>query len=219
MKRLTTLLAAAALLAFASSSPAEVISWGYSVDRDRPAIEADVPGTGGITLTNELFRTAQGESDIVLSSLSTFSSAPFDKPDKFTNANYALTLTITDVASGATGNLTFSGKFNGILSKAYAQITNEFTGQTSAELRLGSNIYTIRIGPYVPPPVPGASNTGSIGARVSVRTIDLPPPIPVPDPIPIPPPTPIDTPEPSSLVLAGLGLLGFGLNSLRKRRS
>src|SRR5262245_55755833 len=116
MKRSTTLLATVAMLAFAAAAPAAAIEWGYSVDRDRPAVEADVPGTGGVTLTNELFRPVTGDSAIVLTSMTTFSSASFDKPDAFTNAQFTLTLSLTDVASGATGTVSFTGMFNGLLS-------------------------------------------------------------------------------------------------------
>lgn len=212
MRRSTTLVAAFATLMFAAVAQAEKLEWGYAVDRDRPAIEADVPGTGGITLTNELFRTAAGNSDIVLTSLSTFSSAPFDKPDVFTNASYALTLTLTDIASGASGSVTFSGMFNGILSRAFSQIETQFTGLTESSLKLGNNTYTVRLNTVVPPPVPGAANPGSIGARVTVTGGGGDPPPPPP------PPPPVDTPEPSSLILAGLGLAGLGLKSVRKLR-
>lgn len=210
MRRSTTLVAAFATLMCAAVARAEKVEWGYSVDRDRPAIEADVPGTGGITLTNELFRTAAGNSDIVLTSLSTFSSAAFDTPDVFTNSPFALTLTLTDVASGASGSMTFSGMFSGILSRAFSQIETQFTGTTEGSLTLGNNTYTVRLNTVVPPPVPGAANPGSIGARVTVTGGSGEPP---------PPPPPVDTPEPSSLVLAGLGLAGLGLRSVRKWRA
>ncbi len=206
MKRSTTLLAAFATLLFTVAAQANGVEWGYSVDRDRPAVEADVPGTGGITLTNELFRTARGDSDIVLTSLSTFSSASFEKPDTFTNAPYALTLTLTDMASGVTGSLVWTGQFSGILSRSYAQIANDFTGLAEQAITLGKNTYRVVIGPYVPPPIPGASNNGSIGARVYVTEGDNGGG------------GGIDTPEPSTMVLAGLGLSFLGLSSLRKRR-
>ena len=127
MKRSTTLVAAVATLLFAAGARADRVEWGYAVDRDRPAVEADRPATGGITLTNELFRTAAGDSNIVLTSLSTFSSAPFDNPDVFTRAPFALTLTLTDTASGATGTMTFAGAFSGVLSRAFTRIETEFT--------------------------------------------------------------------------------------------
>lgn len=204
MKRSTTLLAAFATLLFTVAAQAAGGEWGYSVDRDRPAVEADVPGTGGITMTNELFRTARGDSDIVMTALNTFSSATFDKPDTFTNAQYALTLTLTDMASGVTGSLVWTGQFNGVLSRSFATISNEFTGMEEQSIKLGDNIYRVVIGPYVPPPIPGASNNGSIGARVYVTEGDNG--------------GTIDTPEPSTMILAGLGASFLGLGSLRKRR-
>src|SRR5947209_4636682 len=91
------------LLLLAPAARADFIPWQYNWSRSPSVINADAPGTGYITLTDEPLKGAAGNSDIVATNLKTFSTAPTDKPDTFTNAKYSLSLTLIDTNSGKSG--------------------------------------------------------------------------------------------------------------------
>jgi len=122
---------------------------------------------------------------------------------------YQLNLTLRDQASGASGTLTFNGYFGGDLYLTPGggnTLTNNFVGPTTESLKLGSNLYTVTIGPTVVPQVfmgtPDWSNAGSISASISVQPVTS------------------ATPEPSSLLLACLAVPPLGLARwLRRRRN
>jgi hypothetical protein len=198
---------------------AEPIAWDYSWEPASLVVAADGGGTGGVSLTVQAPVGATGPSDIVATNLRTFSSAPVTTPDAIAQGDYSLTLTLTDTASGRTGNMTFTGYLAGAFSTTSSNLANTFTGDTTKELRLGDNMYTVAIGPYAPPGPPGAANAGTISAHVEVQRIppdggggdDDPPDDDPPDDRP--------TPEPSTLVLTCLGMSFLGAASWRKRRA
>jgi hypothetical protein len=194
----------ALLFVLGTQSQAAFIEWTYEVSREpvEGAVGADSGGTGGVSLTNELEKTAVGSSDVVATNLRVFSSADPSAPDTITNGAYSLTITIKDVASGEAGSLTFTGLLNGWFSTSSANIENEFTGITSDFLVLGDNTYEVTIGPYSPPGPPSATNAGSIGAHVEVT----------------PGGVVSETPEPGTLALAGFGLALTGVARWRRRR-
>jgi hypothetical protein len=106
-----------------------------------------------------------------------------------------------DNASQQTGDLTFTGAFNGTLG-SQSKLTNAFTGPTSQSIMLGGNDYTADIGLFVPPQ-PGSP--GQIGANVTV--------------LPGPPPAAArDVPEPTTFLLASLGLSTLGMRTCCRRR-
>lgn len=197
-----------ATIAFAvSPAKADFVPWTYNFTPSQTSFSADVPGTGGLTLTNEPLNHAQGTSDVVITNIRTFSSASRTNPDHFTHAAYTFSLVLKDDASGQTASLKFSGFFSGSDSINSSNILNTFTGPTLQTVKLGANTYTVNIGSYAPPGPPSASNAGSINAHVSVNE------------------TSGSTgrggeaPEPSTLILAGTGLSFLGAAGWRKWKS
>lgn len=196
---------AALLLAWGNANAA-FVKWSYNWSRvPSDVVSADAVGTSRISLTDEPLGHATNSSDIVATNIRTFSNAPRATPNSFLKSAYALTLRLTDDASGQSGTLTFNGVFNGTLSSSSASITTKFTSPTTGELTLGNSVYTVTLGSYAPPGPPGISNAGSISASVDVRSL-------VSDPPPPPPPPPThDTPEPSAVVLGLMGVLFAGV--------
>jgi hypothetical protein len=179
---------------------ADFIPWMYNWSRSPSDIHADAPGTGYISLTDESLKTAVGDSNIVATNLRTFSTATPDNPDVFTNKTYTLGLYLQDVASGQNTTLTFTGRIDGTLTATSSNLANTFTGVTVQTVVLGDNRYTVSIGPYSPPGIPGSVNAGSISAHASVLVVALP--------------------EPATLSLSALGavLVGVARWRLRARR-
>jgi hypothetical protein len=189
-------LALAALLGAASKGRADLIHWTYSWSNSPSTIQADTPGTGSITLTNEASNNVAGDSDIVATNLQVHSTATTTTPDFFTNKPYTLTLTLTDQASGASGNLVFTGELSGTTTAGNANITNTFTGIGVQSVQLGDNLYTVSMSAFTPPGPPDQSNSGSIGAHAVVVIHHLP--------------------EPSAILLGAIGLALAGLSWLRR---
>jgi hypothetical protein len=210
MKKLSVPILAASMAAglfWASAARASFVPWTYNWGRSPIAIQANAPGTGGISLTDEATHEASGSSDVVATNLRTFSAATRTSPDRFTDKVYTLNLFLKDSDSGESATLSFNGKFDGTLTASNANITNTFTGDTTKTVHLGSHDYTVTVGSYAPPGPPAAANAGSITAHVGVdEPVD-------------PPPLGGGTgslPEPSTLILSCLGLSCLGLRSSRK---
>jgi hypothetical protein len=199
------LLPAATLAALALaplSARADLIHWRYNWE---PKVSTLTGSLGGkVKLTDEPAKLASGNSNTVVTNLHAFSSATVESPDQFSHANYAFTVTLTDVASHQSGTLTFTGFLNGTVTAASANLTNTFTGTTTQQLVLGGNVYTVAMDQYSPPGPPGAVNAGSIDAHIDVHSQVTPPPVD-------------DLPEPSGLALAGLGLAGGAAWRWRRR--
>jgi hypothetical protein len=169
------------------------IPWDYGWTANTAAVSADDPTAGKVVFHLETGAEAAGSSDIVATDLQLISSAADAHPAEFTHKSYTLELTLTDLASHQHGTLTFGGIFDGSISKLTSNLTNVFTGQTTQTLHLGSNLYTVTIGPYTPPEPPDGMRLGAIGAHAQVDV------------------RPTSSPEPSSLLLAGLAVTTLGL--------
>jgi hypothetical protein len=179
--------------------------WGYNWEPSSGKIYANGGGTGYLTLTDEPANSATGSSNTVVTNIQAFSTAPSTNPDIFNQAPVSFTLTLQDVASKATDNLTFSGYFSGYLTANSANVQLSFTSQMSETVTLGGNKYDVQVGTYTPPGPPGVTNSGSLNAFVTV--------------------TPLSggghtsgTPEPAALTLACLAFPFAGLYGWRKRR-
>jgi hypothetical protein len=203
------------LLGATSAARADLLGWSYDWDRSPISVSADGQGTGTINLATNPGGHIVGDSNIVAVNLNTASSATAGAPDTFTNKPYSLTMTLTDGATQASGQVTFAGHFDGTLTATSASIKNTFDGDTTKTLQVGNDIFTVSIGSYTPPGAPNSVLTGSISAFVSVVQ---PVPViggPLP-PVPLPPAA--HAPEPSTLVLAVLAVPLWGLACRRRRR-
>jgi hypothetical protein len=210
MTRLSPRFVAAALVfgLAASTARAGFIPWSYQWEASPPVVLSDssrlhdiAQPFGAVVLLGQGHpKDASNHSEIVAVSLRTFSLASDGHPAIFTHAGYSLTVHLTDLASHQSGNLTFTGEFNGRLSRKHADIDNKFTGPRTQTLTLGNNLYTVHIGPFAPPGPPSSGGTGAISADVSAH------------------PAGVTTPEPSTLFLMSLGALGLSVISWKKRR-
>ena len=117
-----------------------------------------------------------------------------------------MTLTLTDLISGTSGTLTFTGLLSGQLTASSSNIANLYTGLTTQQLIRGDTIFTVTIGSYTPPGPPDSSNLGSIGAHTIVKVSHI---------------IPVETlPEPGTLALSllGIAVVGAGRRWLPGRR-
>src|SRR5262249_35104601 len=129
---------ALALLGGARPANADPIKWSYNWSRSPAEVHADFPGTGFISLTDEGTVLAEGNTDVVATTLQTHSTATADNPDVFTDKLYAVTINITDTLTGQSGSMTFHGVLNGTITADSSNIKNQFTGQTEQTLVLGN---------------------------------------------------------------------------------
>jgi hypothetical protein len=209
----------AAAPAHADPTPAPNAQWTYNFSpqlSNNQILASD--SLSGVNFTNEPTKGATGSSDVVVTNLKAFSNSAA-QVGFGTGGAYAIGLTLTDSASGASAAFTFNGKLGGNLSDTNANVTNtflggtvtmngktvSFTGGTAQPISLGGFNYAVALTGYVPPGPPNASNAGSMSAHITVTNGST-----------IIPAT--TAPEPSALVLSGLGLSLAGLAAWRKRR-
>ena len=160
------------------------------------------PSLGYITLSDQSPSKIEGTSTLIATNISTWASNTTNvktNPAIFNNAAFNLTLTITDFGSNKTGTMSFSGRFDGKLSQGSALIYETPTSPTTLTQTIGSHIYTVTIGPYVPPGNPTSGTVGSLGALATIKVSSVP--------------------EPSAVVLAGLGVFLVGGVWWHRRRA
>lgn len=186
------------------------IPWSYQWNAQPIVIKADPMSPnqppGGITLTPGAITisggdpgVALGNANIVAVNLTAFTFAPTSdgKPYQFTHSPYRLGVTLTDVDSGKSGTLRFSGVFDGGFTDWSMRLGTHFTSAARQSLILGHNRYSVSLAHFTPPDPPAEGGAGSIGALVSVQ--------------------PVSAPEPSTLFLAFSGLAGAAFSCLRRR--
>jgi hypothetical protein len=199
---------AVALFWFTTGAHADP-SWSFSWERGPATIDADSPGTGGISLAPFAVGTKTGSQFIQGLTFTTFSSAATTAPDHFTNAAYFLTLNLTDLSSNATGSVTFNGQFNGDLTATTADLQHQYTSPLVQKITLGNYDYKVTIGANPQLSAPNSTLVTTLGAQVDVSLHpsggetggNL-----------------ASTPEPSTLLLVGLAAPFLGVRWARRNR-
>jgi hypothetical protein len=201
MKRYLTALAAAGLaVSLAGAAHAQLFSHFETVNP--PAGGTAVSGLSSLQLlagANNGKFAGGGGTDVVLANLRVESTQNDLTPDTF-NVPYEIVMSLTDDASGDSTppllpSLVFQGILSGTASQGAANINNLNTGNSSYNVVLGGQTYTVEIGTYTAPEAPGG-RLGAIGAHVTARGA---------------------VPEPGSLALLGGGLLPL-LGMMRRKR-
>jgi MYXO-CTERM domain-containing protein len=194
-----------ALAVSATMARADPISFGYDFTTPQ-AVTGDAGNLGTVAFATTNGGTATGPTaTLTAASVTAISAAPNNNADTFSGETYNVTLALTDTASGKSGSLTFVGKLFGSLTATTANITTSFAAPTQT-LVLGSDRYTVRIGPLVPPTTANPTVVGTLMTTVAVEANGSVGQT-------------SQTPEPSGLVLAGLGLAAAALVRRRGRRA
>src|SRR5262245_35029681 len=173
---------AVALLFLASQAARAEPGWSYTWTTTTPLVGSGGSGVSILPASG----SGSGTSDIVAANLAVISSAPAETPDPV-NGGWNLTLHLTDNASGDSGTLLFTGQFSGTVSAGGSNVENTFNDPKIQSLPLGAHAYSVTIGLYTPPGLPGATLMGAIGANLSFSDTSPPPPTTEPPP---PPPSP-----------------------------
>jgi hypothetical protein len=170
MRRNASLLCAAlaAVVASAGAVRGELITWSADWSRSPLSVAGD-GNSGSVNLATPQPIRRTGSATVVAAILSASSSASASRPDVFDGEPYRVTLTLTDAATRAHGVVSFTGELFGTMSATRDSITNRFTSPTTRSLNLGGDIYTIRIGGFVPPGPPNGIVVGRITATISPR--------------------------------------------------
>jgi hypothetical protein len=188
---------------------ADFVAWSYNWEPSALVIKAGGAGTGGLNMTDEPLKHADGTSDVVVTNIRAFSSAGRSTPDVFNHSAVNFTLLLQDELSKQTASLKFTGFFNGTISATSSNVLFTATAPLMQTVKLGGHTYTVNLGSYSPPGPPDASNAGSLSANVAVDQI-------------------VtgggggggnnNAPEPSTLLLSCLGLAGTALAGWRRWR-
>jgi hypothetical protein len=188
--RLTPILAVLVAALAASASQADPINYRYDFLTPAP-VTGDAGNFGTISFATTNGGQATGHTVLTAASLAAVTSAPLTNPDTFSGQTYAVTIDLTDLPSGHSGSLTFTGALFGSLTPEDARITTTFS-QGTKTLTLGNDTYTVTLGPLVDPSNNNPTVVGTLMATVDVRSGSV---IQV-----------ADAPEPASLMLAALGV-------------
>lgn len=214
-----------ALAGTATASPVWSLDWGSGLQSVR------ITTPSGQSQLNVTFSNAHGSAPDTVATVATLTlqrNGPESFPSGTFRKNYALNLRLTDLTSGASEMLHFTGYLQATIAARRATITNVLTSPAGVNnIELGNNIYSFVLGPFTPPDLSGKL-PGSLGVDVSYQAVPPPPPPPPPptnttttdttttttttDVPPAsgnaPPGGVASTPEPATAVL---GALGFGL--------
>jgi hypothetical protein len=208
---------------------ADGIPWGYSAGNTEIFNNNNASKTSWVQFSGAS-GIAQGDSGIIIYNMSTLSGVAESSPDSFANVPFDLSMTLVDVK--ATGSKSgsahssdvvhFSGKFSAknVTKQSLLPGASPWSSPVLAQAVLGADdvgwrIYSVMLSSFTSPGQPGGS-PGSIQAVVTIAPAEAPSgsgEVPGPEV-----PVPSATPEPTSLILAGMGVLPL-IVYLRKRRN
>lgn len=208
MKRLKSFLFAAALAAVLTggATARADINWHADWTPSNNFIPAGLSSTINFSnLANAGFTTTSSLPVISTPASNLSISTTVVGADTFSNQGYALSLKLTDDASGSFHIFNFSGKLSGVITMAGASVSNVFDAPTTLSSLIGNNNYTVTLNGFVAPGSGHNINTvGGIGADITAVAGDDNG-------------QPHGTPEPSTLALGGLGMVFTGLMAWRRR--
>jgi PEP-CTERM motif len=203
---------ACALLVITERTYADSIPWGYSASSTAIYNNNNAASTSSVTFAGAS-GIASGSSGIIIYSMATTSGASAASPDSFSNVPFNLAITLTDVT--ATGSksadakasdiLHFSGLFSAsnVSRQSLLPGASPWSSPVTEQVVLGGDdvgwrTYTVVLSSFTSPGQPGGS-PGSIQAIVTIEPVV---PVASGENAAV-----AEAPEPTSLVLAGLGLL------------
>lgn len=160
-----SLIALASLLAV-SQGRADYMNWSYSTSAVPPGFNITVPdkGSGAVQLTPYTNATSGASIPVLAYVTSATTPVTFDA----NNSTYTLTVTIKDLATNDTKNLTFGGAVGGNLTPTTSSLVNTFTSP-SQSVTFDGHTYTVTLPSSVNLKDPSA-NQQNILATVSVTT-------------------------------------------------
>jgi hypothetical protein len=177
---------------------ADPIGFGYNF-MTPTSVTGDGGNLGVVSFSTTDPGHASGTATLTAASLTAVTSAANSNPDTFNGETYSLLLQLTDTSSGKSGSLNFTGKLFGSLTATAASITTSFSPATK-QLVLGNDLYTVSVGPLVPPTTANPTVVGTLFATVAAQpeTVNHQGGGQVAE----------SAPEPGSLVLAVVSVLG-----------
>jgi hypothetical protein len=187
-------------LGFCSNAKAGPMSFSYSGTPAFQIINPNAPagGNGGIFFAANS-GVGNGPNGGATGATLSAPSSSTGVVGTFNNAAFTTGVTITDTTSSASHTFNFGGVFNGTLATGTNTLSSSFTGLTTQQFQLGSNMYSVTINNLS---LPGMQSSGYVSYNVNVAAAGVQ-----------------STPEPSTLLLSGLGAGCLGIFSWRRRRN
>jgi hypothetical protein len=205
--RFVRLLATTALLwlSVVAVARAGFQDWSYTWQRDPFSVAANAGAkAGGASLLLPTLPPGGGAGASPIAPMvvlaGTKAEGTHDSPaDLFQNAQYTVTLTVTDNQSSASHSFEFHGLLNGSMTTNLVHLTSSFVGGDQQSFTISGRLYTVTLN-FVDHDAPASSFSGEVTASVEVGGQ----------------PPPAAMPEPASLMLAGFALPGIGLAAWRQ---
>jgi hypothetical protein len=193
MKRVLVLalLAVPALLVAGAPARADYIPWSYSFSANPNPVTSD-NGSASVTFAPTSGQESLSFNGLLAAQLS--AAGPTDAA--FSSRGYTFSMHLTDIASGASADLSWTGAFSG---SSPFNLENKIPNPNQ-QVTLGQHEYTVTLGAFAPPT---PERPGSLATTVIVAG----PSVPV-----------NQVPEPTSLLLAGAGLSALGARAWWRKR-
>jgi hypothetical protein len=202
LPRPPALLALLSLCLGASAARADFIPWSYEWSSN-PGTVLSADGGAGVKFTPLSGTITDGTHDIKGFQLDALVSAP--GTHSFTSSPYTVSVKLTDGLTKESGTVNFTGALSGSIAADKVVLSNKLGNPFVKTVTLGQNVFTVTMGAFAAPGLPGSGVKGQLGADVIISPAGAGGP-------------PSAVPEPSTLLLAGLGLSAVGLRCWRARR-